>query len=162
MTAFEEIVEGSTPSIYRLARAFVGDAGAPDVVQEVFLAAWRELPRLRDPDRFGPWLHRIAVNRCRTVLRTKVHVREIAVSDATMEGAAVATDLRPAVESRESIGVAFATLSDDHRSVIVLHYAAGLSIREVAESLGIPEGTAKSRLNAALVVMRRSIREDDR
>jgi len=68
MDAFEELVITQSPSVYRLARAYVGDAGAPDLAQDVFAAAWRALPKLRDPGSFGPWLHRIAVNRCRSAV----------------------------------------------------------------------------------------------
>ena len=157
MTAFEEIVETSTPSIYRLARAWVGEPTASDVVQDVFFAAWRELPRLRDPDAFGPWLHRIAVNRCRSVLRGKVRVREIQVRDDALEQSTAAPDFRTAVETSALVLPAFRALSEDHRAIIALHYAAGLSLREVALVLGIPDGTAKSRLNAALTALRRTM-----
>ena len=68
-----------TPQIYRIARAMLGESAAPDVVQDVFLAAWRELPRLRDPERFAPWLQRICVNRSRSVLRQRRQVREISL-----------------------------------------------------------------------------------
>ncbi len=157
MTAFETLVDQSTPSVYRLARALVGEAGAADVVQEVFLAVWRELPRLRDPERFGPWLHRIAVNRCRSVLRVRGRVRELPLDDAPIDRMAEQADFRVKVEARAVVEPAFRSLSDDQRALIALHYAAGMSIREVALTLDIREGTAKSRLNAALEALRRSV-----
>lgn len=150
-----------TPSIYRLGRAWLGDAAAPDVTQEVFLAAWRELPRLRDPDRFRPWIHRIAVNRCRSMLRGRRHVREIQVDTETVD-AARSPDFRETIETKTVVAAAFRTLSDDHRTIISLHYAAGLSIREIAETLEIPDGTVKSRLNAALQALRVQVGEVDR
>jgi RNA polymerase sigma-70 factor (ECF subfamily) len=156
MDAFEQLVTANTPAVYRLARAFAGDAGADDLAQEVFLAAWRSLPGLRDPERFGPWLYRIALNRCRSEVRGNGRVRAIPMGPA-VAGPIASPDFRAAVEARAVVGPAFACLSDEARAVIALHYAAGRSIRECAEVLGIPEGTAKSRLNAALASLRTAI-----
>ena len=157
MDAFEQLVTANTPAVYRLARAFAGDAGAEDLAQEAFLAAWRALPTLREPDRFGPWLYRIALNRCRSSVRGSGRVREIQMGPTWVEPAA-GGDFRPAVEARAVVGPAYARLGDEARSLIALHYAAGRSISECAEVLGIPEGTVKSRLNAALASLRTEIR----
>ena len=160
--AFEELVQTYTPSIYRLGRAWLGDAAAPDVTQEVFLTAWRELPRLRDADRFKPWLHRIAINRCRSVLRARGKVKEIQIDGGSIEAAASSPDFRTTIETKTVVAAAFRTLSDDHRTIVALHYAAGLSIREIAETLDIPGGTVKSRLNSALNALRLQVGEADR
>ena len=157
MDAYEQLVTTQSASVYRLARAYVGDAGAPDLAQDVFVAAWRALPGLRDAGAFGPWLHRIAVNRCRSAVRTNGRVREIPMDDVTADHAADPGDGFGAVEARAVVGPAFRRLADDQRAVIALHYAAGLSIRECGEVLGVPEGTAKSRLNAALEALRRDV-----
>jgi RNA polymerase sigma-70 factor (ECF subfamily) len=159
LDAFELLVNEHTPAVYRVARAIVGEATAPDVVQDVFLAAWRELPRLRDAERFPAWLQRICVNRCRSELRTRRGVREIPVEALGAASALRSVDLRPGAEDRALIAPALARLSLDHRTVIALHYAAGMPLSEVAEVLQIPVGTAKSRLSAALEVMRRHIRD---
>lgn len=157
MDAFEELVTTHTASVYRLARGYLGDAGAPDLAQEVFVAAWRALPGLRDPGSFGPWLHRIAINRCRSAVRGTTRVREIPIDEMTAERTAARGDGFGAVEARAVVGPAFRRLGDDQRAVIALHYAAGLSIRECGEVLGVPEGTAKSRLNTALEALRRDV-----
>lgn len=157
--AFEALVHEHTPSIYRLARAIVGEGAARDVVQDVFLSAWRELPQLRDPEAFVPWLHRIAVNRCRSLLRSHRSVPEIQVGPSVTEAVADPRDFRVAAEARATIALAFGRLSSDQRAVLALHYAAGLPLSAVAETLGVPPGTAKSRLNAALEAMRRQIGE---
>jgi RNA polymerase sigma-70 factor (ECF subfamily) len=157
MDAFGELVTTQSASVYRLARAYVGDAGAPDLVQDVFVAAWRALPGLREPAVFGPWLYRIAVNRCRSEVRGARRVREIPMDEMTADRMADPADGLGAVEARAIVGPAFRQLVDDHRAVIALHYAAGLSIRECGEVLGVPEGTAKSRLNAALEALRRDV-----
>jgi RNA polymerase sigma-70 factor, ECF subfamily len=155
LDAFDQLVHQHTPAAYRLALAVVGESLARDLVQEAFLAAWQQLPRLRDPERFGPWLHRIVVNRGRSMLRRGRAVREIPVSafhEATLGGRHAALD---AAEARAVLAGALAGLSYDQRAVIALHYAAGLSLREVADALDIPVGTAKSRLAAALEALRR-------
>ena len=155
LDAFDQLVHVHTASAYRLAVAVVGESLARDLVQEAFLAVWQQLPRLRDPERFAPWLHRIVVNRGRSMLRRGRTVREIPVSafhEATLGGSHAGLD---AAEARAVLAGAFADLSYDQRAVIALHYAAGLSLREAADALDIPTGTVKSRLAAALEALRR-------
>lgn len=155
LDAFDQLVLLHTPAAYRIAVAVVGETLARDLVQDAFLAAWQQLPRLRDPERFGPWLHRIVVNRGRSMLRSRRAVREIPVS-AWHEGTLVAPhDGMGAAEARAVLASTFAALSFDQRAIIALHYAAGLSLREVAEALDVPVGTAKSRLAAALEALRK-------
>src|SRR3712207_4555406 len=110
MSAFESLVHEHTPSVYRVARALVGPAAAPDVVQEVFLAAWRELPRLREAARFRPWLHRIAVNRCRSLVRSPAHVREIPVDESMERTAPARGDDFLRAEARATVAPAFRRL----------------------------------------------------
>lgn len=156
MDAFEQLVTANTAGVYRLARAFVGDSGAEDLAQDAFVAAWRALPTLREPASFGPWLYRIALNRCRSSVRGNGRVREIPMGEMVVEPVA-GGDFRTAVEARALVSPAFRRLAEDARALIALHYAAGCPIRECAEVLGIPEGTAKSRLNAALEALRTEI-----
>lgn len=157
MDAFGQLVATQTSAVYRLARTYVGDAGAEDLAQEVFVAAWRALPGLREPDRFGPWLHRIALNRCRSAVRGSARVREIPMDEMTADRAADPADGYGPVEARAVVGPALRRLGEEHRAVIALHYAAGLSLHECAEVLGVPDGTVKSRLNAALEALRRDV-----
>ncbi|MDQ3673930.1 MAG: sigma-70 family RNA polymerase sigma factor [Gemmatimonadota bacterium] len=153
--AFAALVQQFTPSIYRLARTMIGDAAAADAVQETFLSVWRELPRLRDASRFSPWLYRIAVNRCRSMRRDRHWIREIAlVEDSPV---ALSSDPRDPIEARVTLARALPRLSIDQRTVIALHYGANLTIVEAASVLGVPVGTFKSRLNAALGVLRREV-----
>lgn len=158
--AFEALVYEFTPKIYRLARAMLGESAAPDAVQDTFFAVWRELPRLRDPSRFEPWLHRIAVNRCRSMLRSRRRIMEISLESA--HDAFAARDLRSDAETRALLMPALLGLSVDHRTVVALHYAAGLTIAETATVLMVPEGTVKSRLNAAFEMLRRALTEATR
>jgi RNA polymerase sigma factor (sigma-70 family) len=154
-TAFERLAMRHMTDLYRMATAMVGAADARDVTQEALIAAWRELPRLRDPDRFVPWLRRILLNRCRNQLRSRSRrPTQNLLEDAPGHGSDLAdADRRMAVED------ALVGLPMAQRAVIVLHYLVGLPLREVAETLAIPEGTVKSRLNAALVALRGQLEE---
>lgn len=155
LDAFDELVLLHAAASYGIAVAVVGETLARDLVQEAFLAAWQQLPRLRDPDRFAPWLHRIVVSRGRSMLRSGRSVREIPVSawhESTLVGP---HDGMGAAEARAVLASTYAALSYDQRAVIALHYAVGLSLREVAEALDVPVGTATSRLAAALEALRK-------
>jgi RNA polymerase sigma-70 factor, ECF subfamily len=155
--AFGQLVAAQAPAVYRLARAYVGDGAAEDVSQEVFTSAWRALPGLREPARFGPWLHRIALNSARSAGRARGRVREIPMETPIADGLRDSVDHFAVIEARSLVGPAFGRLGDEHRAMISLHYASGLSIHECAEVLGIADGTAKSRLNAALETLRRDV-----
>jgi RNA polymerase sigma-70 factor, ECF subfamily len=150
LDAFESIVRARMDAVYRLTAAILGDeADAADAAQETFVAAWRELPRLREPASFEPWLQRIAVNAARQSLRgrRRRRVREIPSSLATTEPSAT-SDASPRSDAAV-LDAAMAELSVDQRSLLVLHHLEGRSIAEIAEILAIPSGTAKSRLFAA-------------
>lgn len=156
--AFEALVEHFGPQVYRLASAIVGPDDARDVAQETFLAAWRELPRLREPDRFEPWLRRILVNRSRNVLRGRERRPAMSLDrPGPARQLAGDGDFREAAHARQALDGVFAGLSADQRAVIALHYGADLSIRDAAESMGVAVGTAKSRLNAALRRLRAAV-----
>jgi RNA polymerase sigma-70 factor (ECF subfamily) len=160
--AFGTLVHEYGPDMYRLAAAIVGPDDARDVVQESFVSAWRDLPRLRDVDRFEVWLRRIVVNRSRNALRSRRRRPTEAMEAMTgHEGASRIRDFRDAVDARQSLHAAFGALTGDQRAAVALHYGAELSIRETAEALGVAVGTAKSRLNGALRRLRAAM-EDDR
>ena len=156
--AFEVLVERHGPDIYRMAAAIVGPDEARDVAQETFIAAWRELPRLRDPDRFESWLRRILVNRSRNALRSRGRRPSVSLSEpGPAHDLAGPVDFRDAADARQALDGAFAALSADQRTVIALHYGAELSISEAAASMGVAAGTAKSRLHAALRRLRTAV-----
>jgi RNA polymerase sigma-70 factor, ECF subfamily len=162
--AFEALVMRYMPDLYRLAAAIVGEPDAAEATQEALLTAWRELPRLRKPESFLSWARRILANRCRNMLRTRSRRIPAASLDAegSEPGAAVRDprrDFRDAVDARIVLDAAFERLSADQRSLLGLHYVGDLSIREAAATLGIPVGTAKSRLNAALAALRAALED---
>lgn len=159
--AFEAIVERYTSAIFRLAAAIVGEDGAADLTQETFVAAWRHLPRLRRPEALESWLRRICVNQSRTWLRREHRRPVTAAFDATNVKIPSAQDFSAGVEARAILEPAFERLAPDQRALLALHYSLGLSIAEVAEALDLRVGTAKSRLNRALVALRSSIGTSD-
>lgn len=151
--AFEALVAGRIEGMVRTAMAIVGDEGAArDATQETLLTIWRELPALRDPERFEAWAGRILVNRCRLGLRRRRRrqVREIPMPELEPE-AGLATDPAPEerILRRRALEAAFEALDPEARTLLVLHHLDGLSVADMAERLEVPEGTIKSRLFAA-------------
>lgn len=165
--AFEALVRPRLHRLLRLAISIVSnDADASDAVQEACLHAWRELPRLREPDRFEAWLWQIAINACRTALRSRrrTFVREIAV-DQTPVGGELAHPGAPLGDDLSTIDLvqrAFRRLDPDKRAILVLHHVEGRSITDMAALLGIPEGTAKWRLFSARKALTRALEVERR
>lgn len=152
------LVEQHASEVYRLAAAIVGSADAADVAQETLVSAWQQLPRLRDKDAFRPWLRRICTNRARNCLRSARRRGVVASLDASaMTQPDHRADFHSAVEARQVLEPAFERLTPDQRAVLALHYSMGYSIAETADALRIPVGTAKSRLNAGLGVLRATV-----
>ena len=160
--AFEMLVEQHLGDVHRIAAAIVGPADAMDVTQETFVVAWQQLPRLRGPQAFAGWLRRICVNNARQRLRRTRRrgvVASLDTGDASrpIEVTDQRPDFRSAIEARAILEPAIERLNADQRTLIALHYTLGYSLADAAEVLGIRVGTAKSRLNAALNALRKSI-----
>ena len=133
---------------------------AKDAVQETFARAWRDLPALRDPDRFDAWLRRLLVNACIDEVRHARH-RSFEVELADIHHPAVA-DSAIAVADRDALERGFRRLDAEQRSVIVLHYYLDLPLPDVASALRLPVGTVKSRLHRARASMRAALDADSR
>lgn len=158
--AFAALVSGTIVRLDAAARLIVRDSDlARDAVQDAYLRAWRDLPGLRDPERFEAWLHRLTVNACLDVLRRRRR-RAIEVELSPMLHPA-AGDAAEAIEDREYLDDALRRLTPEWRAVVVLHYYLGMPLPDVAVVLGIPTGTAKSRLHRALGLMRGALSELD-
>jgi RNA polymerase sigma-70 factor (ECF subfamily) len=140
--AFAALITPRAERAIRTARAILGnEPDAHDATQDALVAAWVNLPRLRDPARFDAWLHRTLVNGCREILRRRGRRREVQVeADVPM------ADFAAGSLETASVMAAFARLSVDERSILLLHHLHGLPLDEVARQLDIPVGTAKSRL----------------
>ena len=138
--AFAELVERHQRGIRGLLLRCCGDAAlADDLAQDAFLRALADLPGLRDPRRFGPWLRRLAVNVWLQHLRRRDHLRGAAPIDDE-EGA------EPAPGLGRDLDVALASLPEAVRTCVVLAHGEGLTHEEIAEASGLPLGTVKSHL----------------
>lgn len=158
--AFEALASAAGDRLYAIACLILRDRQrAQDAVQEALVHAWRELPRLRDPDRFNAWLHRLLVNACadqgRYQKRWAAEVRMIRIEPSTEDGAVSLAD-------RDQLERGFRRLKPEQRTVVVLHYYVGLPVPEIAETLGIPAGTVKSRLHYATAALRAALEADAR
>jgi RNA polymerase sigma-70 factor (ECF subfamily) len=143
--AFAELFRRHWPRAHRAAWLVVHDAtAAEDVAQEAFLAAVRSLDRFDRRRPFGPWLHRIVVNRAIDYARARELRREVA--DAGVEPAVLD---RPDAPSDDVLG-ALAALPPDQRAVIVMRHLLGFTPGEIASALGLPRGTVNSRLRRGL------------
>lgn len=140
----EALFRAHWPRAYRAAYLVVHDAaGAEDIAQEAFLAAIRALDRFDRRRPFGPWLHRIVVNRAIDWARARTLRGETGLADE-----AFAADRAPDVD--EELRAAIASLPAEHRAVIVLRYLLEYTPGEIAELLDLPRGTVNSRLRRAL------------
>jgi RNA polymerase sigma-70 factor (ECF subfamily) len=157
--AFEQLVRDAYDRLASLARRIVTDpSDAEDVTQETFLRAWRDLPRLREPERFEAWLTRMLVHASYDHLRRRrrrpATVPWIVPDPQAPEGIAV--------EERERLDLAFQRLSPEHRAVLALHFYRDLPAKEIGEVLGVAEGTINSRLYYGTRALRAALEAVDR
>ena len=156
--AFATLLDARLPRLDAAARLILRDAElARDAVQEALIRAWRDLPGLREPDRFDAWLHRLLVNACLDLIRRRKR-RVVEVPILPIDRAAP-HDVASSLADRQVIDEALARLDPGHRAVVAMHYLLGVSQPEIAQALGIPRGTVKSRLHYALAAMRTSMTE---
>jgi RNA polymerase sigma-70 factor (ECF subfamily) len=153
--AFTRLVDGSVDRLYTVANLILRDADrAQDAVQEALVSAWRDLPALRDAEAWDAWLYRLTVWSCyrqarRDRRRTEVELRTM--PDATRDH--VGDVALPWVD-RDRLERELGRLPVDQRAVIVAHFYLGYPISEVAEIIGVPLGTTKSRLNRGVQALR--------
>ncbi len=160
--AFAALVRLSADRLYAIAYRILRDPDrAEDALQQALVDAWQDLPSLRDPDRFEAWTWRLVVrasyHEAGRNRRWSAQVRPIPV-DGPIDG----DDLAARIASSDELERGFRRLSPEHRAVVVLHYYAGLSVGEIAETLGIPVGTACSRLHYAVRSLRAAFDADAR
>ena len=146
--AFADLVHQISDTLFGVARRILRDEGlAEDALQNALVTIWRKLPHLRELDRFDPWAFRILVNACYAEAprnrRWASVVRDLPVDRAD------SSDDYQSIHDRDELEQAFRRLPLDQRAVFVLHHHAGLPLVAVAETLGIPDGTARSRLHYA-------------
>jgi RNA polymerase sigma-70 factor, ECF subfamily len=156
--AFTSLVHQVSRSLFAVAFRILRDTGlAEDALQTTLVSAWRQLPRLRDADRFEAWIHRILVHACyaesRLSRRAETSVRMLDLDGSTPDASRTLAD-------RDELERAFRRLPLDQRAVFVLHHYLGLSMIEVAGMLSIPAGTARSRLHYATRSLRAGMTSD--
>jgi len=156
--AFEVLAAAAGDQLFAVARLILRSPDmAEDAVQEALVRAWQRLPSLRDPDRFDAWLYRLVVNACadqgRQLRRWPQQVRPLQVDPAI-------GDDTGSIADRDQLERAFTRLKPEQRAVVVLHHHSGFSAAEIARILGIPEGTARSRLHYATEAMRAALQAD--
>ena len=154
--AFAELIRASGARLDATARLILRDPElAQDAVQETLIRAWRSLPGLRDPATFDHWLHSLVARSCIDLIRKRrrrvIEVELLPLHDPpTHGGVAVIAD-------RDQLDRVLARLEPEARAVVVLHFYLDLPLPRVADLLGIPIGTAKSRLHRSLGAMRSEI-----
>jgi RNA polymerase sigma-70 factor (ECF subfamily) len=158
-SAFADLVDLDGDRCYAIAYRILRDVErAQDAVQQAFLLAWRELPRLRDPERFEVWLHRLLVNACYEELRRyRRWTSNVTILPVDGPGG---PDETVSIHDRDALDRAFRRLSPEHRSVVILHHHAGFPLASIAEVAGVPLGTVKSRLHYATRILRDALADD--
>ena len=147
--AFTRLLDHHLDRFFRLAAVILGDRDeAEDALGDAALHAWQHIASLRDPERFEAWFTRILVNGCRDRLRQRRRPSSVVVEPASLGDPFAASVERAALRD------ALLTLTPEHRAVIALHYLEGLTVERIAEQLGMPAGTVKSRLHYGLAELR--------
>jgi len=159
--AFMDLVHSRGDRLFTIAHRILRDVDrAEDALQDALVIAWRDLRGLRDPDRFDAWLRRLLVNVC---IRQASRERRRAVNLRVMpvDGPAAPDDLL-SIADRDQLERGFRRLPPEQRAILVLHHFLGYAPSEIAETLGIPPGTARSRLYNAHRAMRAALEADAR
>ena len=159
--AFDTLARASGDRCMAIAFRILRDADlADDAVQAALIVAWREIRTLREADRFEPWLHRILTRQCFAEAKRRRHwnvdLRVLQVHGAVDPGDTMTVD------DRDQLERAFRRLTLEQRAVLVFHHYLGLPLEAVAERVGAPVGTVKSRLFYASRALRASIEADER
>ena len=159
--AYADLIRSRGDRLFALAQRILRDVDrTEDAVQDALVIAWRDLPGLRDPDRFDAWLHRLVVRSCvREATRQRRLVANLRVLPAELAGG---PDELLSVADRDQLERGFKRLDPQQRAILVLRHFAGFDLTEIAGILGIPHGTARSRLHHAHRAMRAALEADAR
>ena len=158
--AFSVLAVGSVDRLYAVARLILRDTDlAEDATQDALIRAWRDLPTLRDVERFDAWLYRLVVHSCADIGRRRRRWRS-ELTIMTIESAE--PDRTAELADRDQLERGLRRLSDAQRTILILHFYVGLSPSEAADVLEIPVGTAKSRLHYAIDALRAALAADER
>lgn len=158
--AFAVLAGGAVDRLYAIARLILRDTElAEDATQDALIRAWRDLPSLRDVERFDAWLYRLTVRACTDVAR---HRRRWRAQITILPSEPAEADRTSELADRDQLDRGLGRLSEGQRTILMLHFYLGLSPSEAADALEIPVGTAKSRLHYAIEALRAAIAADER
>jgi len=159
--AFMDLVRPRSDWLFGIALNILRDIDrAEDALQDALVIAWRDLRGLRDPDRFDAWLQRLLINVCISHA-TRERRRTANLRVLPVDGPAGPDDLL-SIADRDLLERGFRRLPPEQRAILVLHHYLGYAPSEIAETLGIPAGTARSRLHHAHRAMRAALEADAR
>jgi len=158
--AFTRLAFELSDHLFAVAHRILRDFDAAgDALQVTLLRIWRDLPSLRDPDRFEAWAYWVLLRACQDQLRRQnrqPRTLHLLAADA------IAADPALAIVNREQLDRAFRTLTTEQRAAIVLQYYRDMSLPQIAEVLQVPIGTVRSRLHYAKRALRSAIDADSR
>jgi RNA polymerase sigma-70 factor (ECF subfamily) len=158
--AFAELVRAAGARLDATARLILRNPDlAQDAVQDTLIRAWGSLPGLRDPATFDHWLHSLVAHACIDLLRKRR--RRVVEVELTPMHFTEALDDAGQIADRDLLDRALARLQPEERAVVVLHFYLDLPLPQVARMLGIPGGTAKSRLHRSLGILRSAMSIDE-
>jgi RNA polymerase sigma-70 factor (ECF subfamily) len=153
--AFASLVKGSIARQFAVARLILRDDDrAQDAVQDALVSAWRDVRGLRQPDAWDAWLYRLTVRACYRSARAERHRTRVELHLLPDPEPAAPFDLSTVVAERDRLERRLGDLPLDQRAVMVLHFYLDLPLTDAADILGIPVGTAKSRLHRGLEALR--------
>ena len=160
--AFDAVAASRIPVAYRLASAILGPEAAAGATQNALLAAWRELPALRDHERFDAWFQGILINECRMQVRNQSRRRTVEIAETDPDAApssprGVDASTLELVEVLDLLDQAFERLEPDDRAIVVLHHLDGRPQAEIATLLHMPVATVKWRLHQARGVLQHAL-----
>ena len=159
--AFVDLMRPRIDRLFVLSHRILRDVDrAEDALQDALVIAWRDLRGLRDPDRFDAWIHRVVVREC--IDQASRERRRTANLRVLPIDGPVAPDALLSLADRDQLERGFRRLPPDQRALLVLHHYEGYALTEIAEILGIPAGTARSRLHHAHRAMRAALDADAR
>lgn len=159
--AFATLAEAATGRLYGVATLILRDSDrAQDAVQDALVSAWRDVRGLRDPDAWDAWIHRLVVRAC--YREADRHRRRRLLSDTYDPTPPTVGDGSSDLADRDEIERGFRRLTVEQRAILVLHFHVGLSSAETGLVLGIPDATARTRLQRALRAMRAALEADAR
>jgi RNA polymerase sigma-70 factor (ECF subfamily) len=159
--AYADLIRARGDRLFAIAQRILRDVDrTEDAVQDALVIAWRDLPDLRDPDRFDAWLHRLVVRSCLAeAVRTRKRMANLHVLPLDLPAA---DGELLGVADRDQLERGFRRLPPEQRAILVLRHYAGFEPTEIAEILGIPPGSARSRLHHAHRAMRAALDADAR